>query len=195
MIDYDQVVEELEKARSATERRIHFAALLAKAGGVSTDDFIVVGGSAIEFYTSGQYTSGDIDVVTTAPVDWARILRAWKFEKQGRIWHSSALGVVIDFVKPPYTYDVTRTQVLVTPHGSLRIAAIEDLLVKRLISAKFWKTPSDIEHAKLLAVAHWDRIDWDYVRELAGQFDVADVLSNLIDAVSRSAQGGPPRIA
>lgn len=187
MIDYDQVVEELERARSPTERRLHFAALLAKVGGVSTDDFIVVGGSAIEFYTSGAYTSGDIDVVTTAPVNWAKILRAWKFQQQGRIWYSSALGIVVDFVKPPYTYDVTRTQVLVTPHGSLRVAAIEDLLVKRLISAKFWKISGDIEHAKLLALAHWDRIDWDYVRELAGRFDVADLLSNLMDAISKSA--------
>ena len=187
MIGYDQVVEELKRARSPTERRLHFAALLAKAGGVPTDDFIVVGGSAIEFYTSGQYTSGDIDVVTTASVNWAKIRRAWKFQEQGRVWYSSVLGIVIDFVKPPYTYDITRTQVLVTPHGSLRVAAIEDLLVKRLISAKFWRRPDDIEHAKLLALAHWDRIDWDYVRGLARQFDVADLLSNLLEAISKSA--------
>ena len=184
MISYDEVVQELGRARNPTERRLHFAALLASAGGVSTDEFIVVGGSAIEFYTSGQYTSGDIDIVTTAPVNWAKILRAWKFEAQARIWYSSDLKIVVDFVKPPYTYDVTRTQVLLTPHGSLRVAAIEDLLVKRLISAKFWKTPGDIEHAKLLAIAHWDGIDWEYIQGLARQFEVADVLSSLLDAVS-----------
>lgn len=188
MISYDEVVQELGRARSPTERRLHFAALLASAGGASTDEFIVVGGSAIEFYTSGQYTSGDIDIVTTAPVNWAKILRAWKFEEQGRIWYSSDLKIVVDFVKPPYTYDVTRTQVLLTPHGSLRVAAIEDLLVKRLISAKFWKTPGDIEHAKLLAIAHWDGIDWEYVQGLARQFEVADVLSSLLDAVSNSGR-------
>lgn len=187
MITYDEVTAELKKARSPTERRIHFAALLARAGKVSIEEFIVVGGSAIEFYTSGQYTSGDIDIVSTAPVSWAKILRAWKFEEQGRIWYSSALGIVVDFVKPPYTYDVTRTQVLVTPHGSLRVAAVEDLLVKRLISAKFWKIPGDIEHAKLLALAHGDRIDWVYVRDLAKRFDVADVLENLVNAISGSS--------
>jgi hypothetical protein len=67
-----------------------------------------------------------------------------------------------------------------------RVAAIEDLLVKRLISAKFWKTPGDIEHAKLLAIAHGDGIDWEYVKGLAVRFEVADVLSNLLDAVSSS---------
>jgi len=186
VISYDEVVQELNRATSPTERRLHFAALLASAGEVSTDEFIVVGGSAIEFYTSGQYTSGDIDIVTTPSANWAKILRAWKFEQQGRIWYSSDLMIVIDFVKPPYTYDVTRTQLLVTPYGSLRIAAIEDLLVKRLISAKFWKTPGDIEHAKLLAIAHWDGIDWEYVKGLAVRFEVADVLSNLLDAASSS---------
>lgn len=186
MISYDEVVQELKRASSPTERRLHFAALLGSAGGVSTDEFIVVGGSAIEFYTSGRYTSGDIDIVTTAPANWAKILRAWRFEQQGRIWYSSDLKIVVDFVKPPYTYDLTRTQVLVTPHGSLRVAAIEDLLVKRLISAKFWRTPGDIEHAKLLAIIHWDGIDWEYVNGLAARFEVADVLSNLLDAVSNS---------
>jgi hypothetical protein len=186
VITYEQLKEELRRANSPTERRLHFAALLAKAGGASTDEFIVVGGSAIEFYTSGQYTSGDIDIVETASVSWKKILTEWRFKDQGRIWYSEDLGIVVDFVKPPYTYDVSRTQVLVTAHGSLRIAAIEDLLVKRLQSAKFWKRPAELEQAKLLAVLHWERIDWAYVRDLAARFDVADLLTSLMGAVSRT---------
>lgn len=185
MIGPEEVEKALRAARTPTERRLHFAALLAKAGGASPDQFIVVGGSAIDIYTSGRYTSGDIDIVTTAPADWAAILRSWGFAKEGRVWYSTGLGIAVDFVKPPYTYDIARTQVLVTPYGTVRIAAIEDLLVKRLISAKFWKVPEDLEHAKLLALAHPERIDWDYVRELATRFDVADLLAGLLDAASK----------
>jgi len=76
--------------------------------------------------------------------------------------------------------------VLVTPHGSIRIVAIEDLLVKRLISAKFWLIPGDVEHAKLLALLYRDRIDWRYVDELASRYEVADVLSSLRDALSKA---------
>jgi len=63
MIQYDEVVEKLKPARSPTEQRLHFSAILATAAGASTDEFIVVGGSAIEFYTDGRYTSCDIDIV------------------------------------------------------------------------------------------------------------------------------------
>lgn len=186
MISYDEVVQDLKRARSPTERRLYFAALLSKAGEASADEFIVVGGSAIEFYTSGRYTSGDIDIVSTMPKKWAGILREWRFKEQGRIWYSDDLGIVVDLVKPPYTYDVTRTQVLVTRFGTVRVAAVEDLLIKRLESAKFWKLPGDMDQAKLLAIVHWDRIDWEYVRDLAKKREVADALSNLMDAISRA---------
>lgn len=183
-ISYEEVVEKLRASRSPTERRLHFAALLAKAGEASTDEFIVVGGSAIEIYTSGQYTSGDIDIVLSPPRSVAKVLQEWRFKQQGRIWHSDELGIVLDFVKPPYTYDVSKTQVLVTPYGAVRIAAIEDLFIKRLISAKWWREPGDLEHAKMLAVLYRDRIDWKYVEDLAIKFEVEDVLSDLRKALS-----------
>jgi len=182
---YEQLVGELKLARSPTERRLHFAAILAGAGGVSADEFIVVGGSAIEFYTSGQYTSGDIDIVATVPAKWKGILKGWGFKEQGRIWFSDDLGIVVDFVKGPYTFDVTRTQVLTTSRGSIRIAALEDLLVKRLMSAKFWRIPSDAEDAKLLAVLYRQRIDWTYVERLAAEKEVADFLAALRRALSK----------
>jgi len=176
---YEEVKEKLRGARSPTEKALHFAALLAAAGEVSPDDLIVVGGSAIEIYTNGQYTSGDIDIVLSPSRTLTPILAEWNFKSQGRIWYNDDLGIVLDFVKPPYTYDESRTQVLVTPHGPVRIAAIEDLLIKRLVSAKWWRRPGDVEHAKLLAVIYADRIDWKYVENLAKREDVGDVLTEL----------------
>ncbi len=181
---YEQVADTFRSARNPGERILHFVALLTTAGGISTDDLIVVGGSAIEIYTSGEYTSGDIDVVLTPSKSLARVLDEWHFTKQGRLWYNKDLGIVVDFVKPPYTYDESRTQVLVTPYGSVRIAAIEDLLVKRLISAKWWGLPRDVEHAKMLAVLYGDRIDWKYIENLAEREEVVDVLSDLRKALA-----------
>ena len=144
----------------------------------------MVGGSAIEIYTSGRYTSRDIDVVLSPSRSVAPILKKWRFKQQGRIWFNEALDVFLDFVKPPYTYDESRTQVLITPYGSVRIAAIEDLLVKRLISAKWRRQAGDIEHAKTLALLYRDRIDWSYVEALATRQEVADVLAELRKALA-----------
>lgn len=138
-----------------------------------------MGGSAIEFYTRGQYTSGDVDVVYTGGADIETLLLEWRFARQGRIWLNEGLGIVLDFVKPPYTGDLARTQVLETPYGSIRLAALEDLIIKRLASAKHWRRPHDAEQAQLLAVGHEDRIHWGYVERLAFEYDVEDLLADL----------------
>ena len=107
------------------------------------------------------------------------MLRDWRFTRQGRIWLHEGLGIVLDFVKPPYTGDIARTQVLATPYGSIRLAAVEDLIVKRLASAKHWRRPNDAEHAQMLAAAYEERIQWAYVERLAAEYDVVDLLADL----------------
>lgn len=179
MVSYDEVDAVLTGAPSATERHLRFAALLASGLRASGTEFIVVGGSAIEFYTRGQYTSGDIDVVYTGSVEVDKPLRQWRFIRHGRIWLNERLGIVLDFVKPPYTGDLNRTQALETPYGSIRLAAIEDLIVKRLASTKHWRRPRDADHAQLLAAGYEDRIHWGYVERLAVQYEVEDLLADL----------------
>jgi len=179
LVAYREVEAIVSGASSPTERRLRFAALLASALGASETEFVVVGGSAIEFYTRGQYTTGDVDVVYTGRTEVSKVLLEWRFVRQGRIWLNERLGIVLDFVKPPYTGDLTRTQALETPYGSIRLAALEDLIVKRLASAKHWRRPHDADHAQLLAAGYEDRIQWAYVERLAAQYDVEDLLAAL----------------
>ena len=188
---YDELKAKLRAATGPTQRRLYFAALLADAAAVPTDQFYVVGGSAIEFYTVGEYTSGDIDVVSSRNDRLREILAAWKFEGTGRIWSNEELNLVVDLNRYPYSGNAEKTQVVTTPYGAIRLAAIEDLLVKRLISTKFWKEREDFEHAKLLAFDFWDRIDWEYVEGFARREDVLDLLVPLRQAVAarRKAEG------
>jgi hypothetical protein len=186
MTSPEELREALARASSPTERRLHFVALLIREAAWKDREAIVVGGSAIEIYTSGRYTTGDIDLVLTAPSRPDRILRSWGFRERGRLRFHDELGIVLDFVKPPYTGDLDRCQILTTPYGPVRIAAVEDLLVKRLASAKHWRQPRDLEHAKILAALYRDRIAWDYVEEQAARYDVGDVLADLKAAVARA---------
>jgi len=180
------VTEALGGIVDPTQRRIAFAGLLAREAGIPPDDFVVVGGSAIEFYTSGSYTSGDIDVVSEKAQALAGVLQGWGFSKTSRVWVDAELGLVVDFVAYPYTGDFKRTQILQTPYGPVRLAAIEDLLVKRLASTKHWNIPADFEHAKALAVLYRDRIDWEYTREMAETYSVTDLLAALERALGRT---------
>lgn len=176
---YSEVQSRLRRTASPTERRLHFAAILGEAANIPADDMIIVGGSAIEFYTVGEYTSDDIDIVSSRSDLLKEILRRWEFQQEGRIWVNEEVAIVVDFVGYPYTGDRSKTQVLSTPYGPVRVAALEDLLVKRLVSTKHWEIKGDFEHARLLAALYGDRMDWDYVERLSEEQHVQDVLEVL----------------
>ena len=188
MTELDEVKRILRGIEDPTERQLRFAAILAREIEVSSEDFIIVGGSATAIYTDGRYASGDIDAVLTARrEERTRVLRRWGFTQQGRQWYREDVGVYLDFVKPPYSGDLSRTQVIATPEGPVRVAAVEDLLVKWLLSAKWWREPKDMDHARLLAAANRDRIDWAYVQRRSEEGEVADFLAAL-----RKSLGSPP---
>ncbi|TLZ52084.1 MAG: hypothetical protein E6K18_03480 [Methanobacteriota archaeon] len=185
LISREELKSRLRTAPDQTQYRLYFAAILADAAAIPTDDFIVVGGSAIEIYTVGEYTSGDIDIVSSEHDNLRTVMRSWGFKRDGSVWTDEELGLVVDLNPSPYTGDIQKTSVMPTPFGSIRLAAIEDLLVKRLASAKFWKVRGDFDHAKLLAVAFRDRIDWEYVQAFAQKSKVDDWLARLLEAMDR----------
>jgi hypothetical protein len=183
--DSGELASRLSAATTPTERNLFFAALLRATAGVSPDRFIVVGGSAIEVYTLGRYTSGDIDIVTEERERVEAVLRSWSFQATGRIWIHEPLGLVVDLVKAPYTGSGDRTTLATTPFGPVRLAAPEDLLVKRLSSTRHWGVRGDFEHAKLLALQFGATLDWDYVERFAVEHQVLDLVNELRKAVGR----------
>lgn len=190
VLSFEELKAKLGAAPDQARYKLYFAALLADSASVRTDEFFVVGGSAIEFYTVGEYTSGDIDVVSSQNERLREVLKSWKFRRDGRVWVSDDLGLVVDLNRYPYTGDVEKTTVVSTPYGRIRLAAIEDLLVKRLISTKFWNQKGDFEQAQLLALGFWNRIDWDYVHRFAQREDVIDLLTLLRQVAQTRAKAG-----
>ena len=168
-----KVVDEALRHENATEKRIlNFAALLARASG---SEVIVVGGSAIEIYTRGGYVSGDLDVTgERQPIH--RVLRDWGFKIEGRLWIHKEWKLAIDVVGPRYNGSYYRTSLIETPYGPVRVAAIEDLLIKRLAEAKHWQVSKALDEAAILWKTMEDRLDRSYLEEQAKRYDVADIL-------------------
>jgi hypothetical protein len=133
----------------------------------------------MEIYTVGRYTSGDIDIVSDERERLIRVLLHWEFKRPSRVFESTELGLVIDLVKPPYTGSVERTTLATTPFGPVRLAAIEDLLVKRLSSTGNWSRKSDLEHAKMLALQFADSLDWGYIEQYARVHSVLELAKQL----------------
>jgi len=171
----------LYKIEDPVKKRAVFVALLSaeilKQGGKPP---VVVGGEAVEIYTQGSYTTGDIDILSEPEMTGA-ILKEWGFVKAGRLWLNKDLDIYIDWRgggleggKEPETVKVGDLEV--------RLISIEDLIIDRLNAAKWWGDADSLMWAKVLINMKraLGGMDEDYLKARAKQEDIADVLMSAL---------------
>lgn len=135
---------------------------------------VLVGGGAVELYTRGYFTTGDLDILTSRA--FKKKLVESGFESLGRIFTRN--DMVIDVVG---SYTKLRTNVVKirrTPY-KLRVLSIEDLIIDRLCACEFWKSPRDCEQARFLLNVYYDRLDSKYLKKRADEEGVVKKLEKL----------------
>ena len=169
-----ELVRLLDGVGETLARRLTFVALLGagvKALGWSAP--VVVGGHAVEFYTAGRYATQDIDLAgASEPV--AEVLSRWGFDRQGRHWYDSALGIVVEVpgrTLPPEERD--HVVAVDVPGGVALVLGIEDLIVDRLAACVHWRDEESCRWAKVLLKTPFD-IDAEYLDRRVREEDVAD---------------------
>ena len=190
MIGYSRVKRVILATDDPTERKIRFMALLTSSLPKRGRKPILTGGSAIEIYLDGTLRTGDMDIVYRVEV-LEDVLRTWNFSLGGglRAWANEELGLAVDMVGEDYSGSRERVTTITTEYGPATITGIEDLIIKRLSSAKFWNVPTDMEQAFLLAKAHYDNIDWEYVQVESRKADTADYLAKLNEMLGKGRSG------
>lgn len=154
-------------------------------------NLIVVGGSALEFYTEGQYLSGDIDVCrrlgqpTIPPSIEREIMGGLNAESTGTRRQWKIDGVFIDLLGEIETAKAPNFRFLQTPEGEIQIMPAEEVLIERIFVA-FSKTPP-LEEALLAAKKMTEAafnmkedFDWTYAKNLANS-SIYGVGKNLDD--------------
>ncbi len=118
---------------------------------------VVVGGSAIEFYTDGAYMSGDTDIcwagkACPTPDERGEIMNQipGAQRKGTRSWKIS--GLWVDLLGELTSYGSQRHGALQTPAGEVVLLTVEELLAERVFAARKWTgfNPDDDECAKKL---------------------------------------------
>jgi hypothetical protein len=139
---------------------------------------VLVGGAAVELYTGGAYTTGDLDFVGAVPDSVARNLAQAGFRKEGRHWIHERGQVFIEL--PGSSLQAGETTALLEVGGD-RILTVgpEALIVDRLASWKFWKVRADGINAYLIWKARNKELDLKLLAELARARDLADALDSL----------------
>lgn len=136
-------VEAISKETDANVRALLLAGLVSTLFREKGFEPVVVGGSAIEFYTDGAYMSGDTDICWAGlrqptPFERAEIMgqlpgirahgtRSWIL---GNTW-LDLLGDLTSYGSQPFTSTIT-------PFGEVVVLSVEEVLVERVFSARRW---------------------------------------------------------
>jgi hypothetical protein len=161
-----------------------FGALLAKESGLGSDRMAIVGGSALEIYTTGDYVSQDIDIIAEDFAKVEAVLEAWGFQKKGMYWESRDYAKSVQIVGRFDSGSRERNVIVSTKYGAVRLASMEDIIWKRTYESRGWNRPAALDEAALLVRRYFDRLDWEYISRKARENGVEDLVE-----VLRSTRG------
>ena len=184
-------IEEIKKAKCDIEATADLLERAMKLSGLVTTLFqergfplVVVGGSAVEFYTEGGYMSGDIDFCrktlrAVPPRLMQEIAESLGGKGLGRNW--LICGLYVDLLGILETESTLPERLLETPYGTVRILPPELALVERILYAE--QDAECVASARqMMASALADAaFDWTEARRLAAlpDFAVAEQLETL----------------
>lgn len=164
--------------QNAAERGVVVASIIAEALRTVGQDPILVGGSAVEFYTEGGYSTVDIDMVCMGGAPVYALMQELGFSKIGKDFINQDLELYVEFPSGSLRPS-EQSRVIAVAGRSLRIISVEDLIVDRLCSFKFWQSAVDGVNAMLLLeLGEADRLR---IGTRAKEEDVDDALQMVID--------------
>ena len=147
---------------------------------------VVVGGEAVELYTQGSYTTGDIDIKSPRAATES-VLKEWGFGKKGRTWFNKELDIYVDWVGAALDEGEeaeNRVATIKIAKGlEIQVISIEDLVIDRLNAAKWWGDVDSLMWAKaLLGVKRrlGRRIDLAYLQKRANEEEIKDFLNKVL---------------
>ncbi len=164
MEEYRNQLQKLKSIRDPLKRSLFFIALLTEALGKEKGVPVVVGGFALEFYSTGGYSTGDIDLVYPDHELCGTKLMEWGFKEEGRHWISEEFDL---FVEAPGSFlpeeEQKRVATVEIEGMTVCIIGVEDLIIDRLNAFVHWKSTDDGYWAKELIYIYFDTLDHDYL--------------------------------
>jgi hypothetical protein len=192
-VEIQRALVDIAAETDPTLKHLKLASLVSAIFRERGIELVVVGGSAIEFYTEGAYVSGDLDMCLLSP---ARLDIRTRQELMGRLggrggprsWQVA--GQYVDILGELETLARTSFGELQAPYGPVRLVSPEELLVERVLVSVYPQRhePAEFCARKLIAVALSDQVemDWQEVRRLAEchEYRIFPALGKLVGDVA-----------
>lgn len=148
---------------------------------------ILVGGHAVELYTAGHYTTVDIDLVLSGSETAGEIFKAIGFQKTSRYWFHERLSIPVEIPDNVLAGSAEKViRVELDDPFAVYVIGIEDLILDRARAAVYWNSERDREWALIMIGLHVERIDFDYLEEMARKESSVAVLNLLRELRERA---------
>ena len=178
--------------RQQLEKQLYLAAAISAGFDERGVPAVLVGGTVVEFYTAGGYTTADIDMVLP-PLERKEIgtvMEKLGFVRSGdyRHWSHPQIPFPVEFPPGPLQVghlivgDVSEIEIEGT---KLKILKVEDILLDRMVMAREWDDLQAQVQAEMLMYAHYDQMDWPYIHRQASQIGVLKIFQEIQKKVKR----------
>ena len=182
---------DIEATGDLLERALKLSGLVTTLFAERGFPLVVVGGSAVEFYTEGGYMSGDIDFCRkTLKAIPPRIMQEVVAKLGGKGVARSWLvcGLYVDLLGVLESESTKPNRELETPYGTVSVIPPELALVERVLFAYCPPTAECVPSARQMMVAALkdDRFDWTEAERLADSpdFKILDEFKRLKQEMS-----------
>ena len=185
-IDIKKAIADITSTSDLLERALKLAGLITTLFQGHGFPLVVVGGSAVEFYTEGGYMSGDIDFCRKSlnaipPRLMQEIISELGGKGVARSWE--VCGLCVDLLGVLENESVLPNRELETPFGTVRIIPPELALVERILVAYYPPSSELLSTARKMMVAAVGDPDfsWNEAERLAAlpSFGVLEELRRL----------------
>lgn len=185
-LDIKTAVADIESTDDLLERALKLSGLITTLFQRMGFPLVVVGGSAVEFYTEGGYMSGDIDFCRKSlkaipPRVMQEVIAELGGKGVSRSW--VICGLCVDLLGVLENESVLPNRELETPYGTVRIIPPELALVERVLIAHYPPSADLLVTARKMMVAAVNDPDfnWAEAERLAAlpDFGVLDELRRL----------------
>lgn len=170
MTDFQQLRKQIDEAANVEDpldRRLRVIAVITRALADTGIKPVIVGGAAVEFYTSGGYTTFDIDLVCDSFALDA-VLIELGFSREGRHWFREDLAIAIEAPASSLTSHEREHVLQANVDGQpVYLIGLEDVIIDRLNAFVHWKSGEDGRWATHLIADNHDQVDWEYLRRRA----------------------------
>lgn len=182
MITFEELRERLQRSsiiENPLKRRLWILAILTEALKSIGERPILIGGEALEYYTLGGYTTGDIDIALPSSKEVDAIFSKLGFHKEGRYWIRNDIDALIEAPTSDLAGEDAPLMEVEIEDMRCYIIGLEDLIIDRLNGYVHWQWEDDRRWVKRLLYLHSKEINKEYLFSKAREQATEEALAGI----------------